>query len=160
LRAVDLLRQKGIPVRFLVAGEGVLRKEMETLAEELGIADRVVWMGFCQKPADVIPAGDVFLLPSEGEAFGFVITEAMCCGLPVVGAKTGAIPELITDGETGFLAEPGNPEAFASALESLARDPALRQRMGSTARQRAVERFSLDVSVENTLRVYDSVSHA
>jgi len=89
---------------------------------------------------------DVFVLPTRGDANSWAVMEAMASGLPVVGTRVGAVPELVIDGETGLLTEPGDVAALASALQNLADDPAGRRHMGAAGRMRATERFDEEVN--------------
>jgi glycosyltransferase involved in cell wall biosynthesis len=157
VRACASLRSRGIPVRLLVAGAGPLLASLQELAGSLGIADRVHWLGNRAEVHVYLQACDIFALASVGEAFGNVLAEAMACSVPVVGTRSGAIPEVIEDGRTGLLAAPGDPSSFAAALERLALDPALRGEMGVRGRERACALFGVDEAVRGTLRVYDSI---
>jgi glycosyltransferase involved in cell wall biosynthesis len=157
VEACRLLAGRGIPVRFLIAGTGPLRPDLEALGHKLGIGDRVHWLGHHPHPERVMQASDLFVLPSLGEAFGLVLAEAMACGLPVVGSRSGAIGEVVEDDVTGLLVAPLSPQAFADAIEKLARDGALRQRMGAAGRGRAQQLFSVESHVQHMLEVYETV---
>jgi glycosyltransferase involved in cell wall biosynthesis len=157
VESCGLLAKRGIPVRLLMAGDGPLRTRLEVLSRELGIGDRVHWLGHYARPERVMQASDVFVLPSVGEAFGLVLAEAMACGLPVVGSRSGAIGEVVEDGTTGLLVTPQSPEAFADAMEKLADDVSLRRRMGAAGRERAQRLFSVETHVRNMLKVYEAV---
>ena len=158
VQACGLLAQRSVPFKLLVAGDGAMLSELQQLAVELGVSERIQWLGYCADPAGLLQASDVFVLASTGEAFGLVLTEAMACGVAVVGSRSGAIPEIVADGVTGLLAEPRDEVSFADALEQLARDENLRQQMGASGLLRVKEKFSLEVDTENTLRIYDSLS--
>lgn len=132
--------------------------ELQQLAVELGVSEQIQWLGYCADPASLLQASDIFVLASTGEAFGLVLTEAMACGVPVVGSRSGAIPEIVADGITGLLAGPRDEVSFADAIEQLARDEDLRRKMGAHGLVRVKENFSLEVDSENTLRIYNSVS--
>jgi sulfoquinovosyltransferase len=82
-------------------------------------------------------SADVFCMPSDSETLGFVVLESMASGVPVVGAAAGGIPDLISDGETGYLVPPGDTDAFCAKMQSLATDTTLRTQMGKAARQEA-----------------------
>ncbi len=97
---------------------------------------------------------DIFAFPTKGDTFGLVIAEAMAASLPVVATATGAIPELIEDGTTGFLLAPGDVGALRASLDRLIRDPNLRHRMGSAGRRRAEASFDVRRSVE---RIVDAI---
>ena len=103
-------------------------------------------------------AFDVFALTSIFEGFGLVLVEAMAAGRPVVATRVSAIPEVVSDGETGFLVEAGNPQAVADALARLT-DPALRARLGAAGSRRVAEHFTLERMWEGTDAVYARVLH-
>jgi glycosyltransferase involved in cell wall biosynthesis len=158
VQACGLLAQRSVPFKLLVAGDGAMLGELQQLAVELGVSERIQWLGYCADPSSLLQASDIFVLASTGEAFGLVLTEAMACGVSVVGSRSGAIPEIVADGVTGLLAGPRDEVAFADAIEQLARDENLRQQMGASGLLRVKEKFSLEVDTENTLRIYDSLS--
>ena len=100
----------------------------------------------------VLRDADIFVHPAVWqEAFGLVIAEAMATGCPVVASQIGAVPELVVDGVTGLLVPPGDSDAIAGALERLAMDPELRNRLGEAARKRAERMFDLESCVRHHL---------
>lgn len=124
-------------------GEDSYLAELREQVAMLGIADRVTMMGHREDVATLMRAVDVCVHPSvSAEPFGLTVVEAMACGLPVVAARNGAIPEIIDDGSDGLLVEPGEPEALADALRGLLADAVTARRLGDRARQTARERFS------------------
>jgi len=157
VEACGLLAKRGVRVRLLMVGDGPLRTELEVLSGKLGIGERVQWLGHHARPERVMQASDVLVLTSVGEAFGLVLAEAMACGLPVVGSRSGAIGEVVEDEVTGLLVAPLSPQAFADAIEKLARDRVLRQRMGSAGRRRVQRFFSVESHVQHLLEVYESI---
>ena len=157
VEACGLLAKRGIRIRLLVAGDGPLHSELEELGHTLGIGDRVHWLGHQARPERVMQAADLFVLTSVGEAFGLVLAEAMACGLPIVGSNSGAIPEIVEDGKTGFLVPPLSPEGFADAIDKLAHDASLRLRMGAAGRRRAQQLFSVESHVQHMLEVYETI---
>jgi len=157
VEACGLLAKRGIPIRVLVAGDGPLHSELEELGYALGIGDRMHWLGHQARPERVMQAADIFVLTSVGEAFGLVLAEAMACGLPIVGSNSGAIPEIVEDGKTGFLVTPLSPEGFADAIDKLAHDASLRLRMGAAGRRRAQQLFSVESHVRHMLEVYEAI---
>jgi glycosyltransferase involved in cell wall biosynthesis len=157
VQACGLLAQRGVRARLFVAGDGEMLDELKRLTTQLGIAGRVHWLGLVSNPTQLLQASDLFLLATVGEAFGLVLPEAMACGVPVVGARGGAIPEVVKDGETGILVEPLDPVSLADGIEKLARDNALRHKMGQQAAVRVAEMFTLKQSASNTLKIYDSL---
>ncbi|MFQ5850248.1 MAG: glycosyltransferase family 4 protein [Candidatus Binatia bacterium] len=156
VEACGILAQRGVPVRLFVAGGGPMRADMELLSHKLGIADRTHWLGYHAYPERLFQACDVVVLPSVGEAFGNVLAEAMACGAPVVGSRSGGIGEVVEDGKTGLLARPLDPTAFADAIQKLAEDSTLRREMGMRGLERVRRNFTVDIAVEKTLEVYES----
>jgi glycosyltransferase involved in cell wall biosynthesis len=114
--------------RLLVAGGGPLLPVLRQRAAAAGLADRVAFTGYVPEAdkADHFNLADVFVFPSALEGFGLAVGEAMSSGLPVVASDRGSIPELVLDGEGGFLCDPARPAAFVQALVRLLGDPALR----------------------------------
>jgi starch synthase len=96
----------------------------------------------------------VFVCPSIYEPFGLINLEAMACSTPVVASRVGGIPEVVVDGETGLLVEPGDPAALAAALRRVLDDPARAARMGEAGRRRVEAHFSWDRIADRTLEVY------
>ena len=101
---------------------------------------------------------DLFVAPSLTESFGLIYLEAMAHAKPIVAFHTGAVPEIVTQGETGILAEPGNAGDLASALVRIASDAQLRHEMGTRGYLRALSDFTLDRMVEKTVACYNSVA--
>ena len=157
LRASALLVDHGIPLRLFVAGDGAMLPELKELSRSLRIEKRIEWLGYCSDPTSLLQASDLFVLASVGEAFGLVVPEAMACGVPVVGSRSGAIPEVVVEGQTGLLATPRNVESFAVAFETMARNKILREEMGNKGRARVLEKFTVDYDIKNTLRIYESL---
>ena len=102
-------------------------------------------------------ASDAFVMSSLWEGLGLVFLEAMATGLPVVGSRVSAIPEVVTDGETGLLVDPADPAALAAGIERMLSDEELRNALGEAGPAIVNERFTLDRMVEETLAVYAEV---
>ena len=141
LAAVSGLAPHLPDVRLLVVGEGDQRAAFESFAADLGIADRVHFLGFRQDALRLIHASDVFAMPSSGEPFGLVYLEAMRCGVPVVALDDGGTPEVVDDGVTGLLSPPGDAAMFTSNLRRLLEDSDLRARLGAAGRDVVERRF-------------------
>jgi glycosyltransferase involved in cell wall biosynthesis len=142
---------------FVIAGEGSQRETLTRLAENLGLASRVTFTGVVRDPLSegIYAACDVACQVSRWEeAFGYVIAEAMASSRPVVGTRVGGIPELVADGETGFLVEKGDTAAMADRILRLLRAPSLRQQMGEAGRQAAVARFDLKKNIADLIALY------
>ncbi|MGC8827389.1 MAG: glycosyltransferase, partial [Anaerolineae bacterium] len=141
LRAVAELVPARPTLRALIAGgadptEPAYLEHLKALAQELGIADRVIFAGYWERIVELLPALDVLVHCSvKPEPFGRVIIEGMAAGVPVVGANAGAVPEIITDGETGLLVPPGDAPALAKAIGRLLDDAPLAE----SVRRRALE---------------------
>lgn len=150
LTAARLDAQKGHPVLleaaaavpeavFVLAGDGPERPKLEALAEKLGVAERVRFLGRRDDVPELLAACDVFALPSLYEGSSLAVLEAMAAGRPVVSSAIGGTEELVEDGRSGLLVPPGDPQALASALRRLIADPELRRTLAIRARER-VER--------------------
>jgi len=157
IEAGGLLAKTGIPFQLFMAGDGPMQSQLQARCRELGIDGRVHWLGKWSEPQALLQASDVFVLATVGEAFGFVVAEALACGVPVVAARSGAIPELVEEGRTGLLAAPNDPASFASAIERLAQDPTLRRAMAARGPQTVRQKFTVGMTVENTIRVFERV---
>jgi glycosyltransferase involved in cell wall biosynthesis len=143
--------------RFIVLGEGELRPALEHQVKSLHLEKHVVLPGFRADVVALLKTFDVFVMSSETEGLGTSILDAMACARPVVGTRTGGIPEVVDDGVTGLLVEPKDARALAHAVTTLLKDASLRARMGAAGLARVRERFTLDRMVEGTLRVYRDV---
>jgi N-acetyl-alpha-D-glucosaminyl L-malate synthase BshA len=128
--------------RLLMIGDGPERPKAVELAAELGVSGRVSFLGSFPRVEEVLAAGDLFLLPSATESFGLAALEAMASGLPVVASRVGGVPEVVTDGETGYLCDLGDVHAMAQAALRLLQGADLHARFARAARARAVNVFS------------------
>lgn len=153
---------KNVDGALLVIGDGPLRGELEAQARDLGIADRVHFLGEIHN-RDIVPyyqASDVFALASvaRSEAFGIVQLEAMACGLPVVNTNLDSgVPFVSLDGESGLTVPPGDAAALAQALTSLLDDEERRTAFGAAASRRVAEQFTAPVMARRMLELYRSV---
>ena len=143
----------------LLAGEdleagGAFRRGLEREAAELGVADRVRFLGHRDDVPALIEAADLFVLPSWVEGLPLGVLDAMARGKPVVAAAAGGTPELVADGETGLLVPPRDADALARALDELLSDPARARRLGEAGRERALAEFSAGAAAEQVLRLY------
>ena len=144
--------QAQIPnVEFLLAGDGPLRSDLEKQAQQLGLADRVIFLGDRRDIPSVLASLDVAVLTSISESLSNVIIEAMSAGLPVVAYGVGGNAELLNE-ERGILINSGDEDAFASAIVELLGHPEKREQLGRNGRQFAQENFSL----ERVLNRYES----
>jgi glycosyltransferase involved in cell wall biosynthesis len=135
---------RGRSWQLLVAGDGPARAEVEAALAPLG--DRVKHLGALAEPATIetLLAADLFLWPAINEAFGMALLEAQTAGLPVVAGRTGGVPDIVAEGESGLLAEVGSAADFAAAVTALLDDPDRRGRMGAAARRRVAAEHTIE----------------
>jgi glycosyltransferase involved in cell wall biosynthesis len=157
--ALPRLAQEAPGARLLLIGDGPERASLTALAARLGVSGRIAITGATAEVGAYLAAADVFAAPSRNEGMGRALVEAMALGLPVVGAAVGGIPVVVTDGVCGRLVPAGDAEALAQALGDLARDEALRAKLGAAAVQRA-EAFSTAVADVAMRAVYDDLVRA
>ncbi len=145
----------GLPAgHIVVAGDGPLRPRVEGAARRLELG-RVSLLGFREDIPGLLQACDIFALPSHWEGLPLAVIEAMMAGLPVVATRVGGVPELVEHGVTGLLVPAGDVGALREALGALLADRELRARMGAAGRQRALERFTAQRMVRDTMDLYD-----
>jgi len=149
--------QKGIKTRLVMVGDGSERTNVEHRARCLGIFERCSFVGKQPRIADYLSVSDVLLLPSEQESFGLAALEAMACEVPVIASRVGGIPEVVTDGETGFLSDVGDVEKMAADAANLLANENLRKEMGKRARESAISRYRTDVVIPQYISFYQQV---
>jgi glycosyltransferase involved in cell wall biosynthesis len=124
-------------VVLVVVGEGFYRSELTVMCERLGLLERVQWKGIVppEEVARLMRSSDLLCLPSYMEGRPNVVNEAMASGIPVVATRIGGIPDMMIEGETGLLFDPGNIEELRKCLDTLVREPDLRRRMGEAGHE-------------------------
>jgi glycosyltransferase involved in cell wall biosynthesis len=163
LRAAACLAQACPRAGFVLFGEGrdgQTRRELEALARALGIADRVVFAGYCAEPIHAYAACDLFLLTSLREGLPNSVLEAMAMGLPVVSVDVAGVAELIADGITGFVTRQKDVDGLADALMALGTDERLRTRMGRAGRERVEREFSFSRRLARIEDLYEAAIEA
>jgi len=153
LRAVAQLRP-AIPAKLIVVGDGPDRQPLEALAQDLGVAEAVHFVGYQAQPRLFLDLADVFVLASSREGFGLVLVEAMFAGLPIVATAVGGIPNVIEDGTTGILVPPVAPTGIAKAIGRLHNDGALRQELAVAGKAAALQQFTAERYVANVDALY------
>jgi glycosyltransferase involved in cell wall biosynthesis len=166
LSVARLTEQKGIDVAvralpslpddtvLVVLGDGPERAQLEALARELGVGERVFLPGRVPDVAAWLRRATVLVHPARWEGFGLGVLEAMLAGLPVVATNVSSLPELVVDGQTGLLVQPDDPAALALGVARALGEPQL----GAVGRERALREFSVGRMAERTLALYETVS--
>jgi glycosyltransferase involved in cell wall biosynthesis len=157
VRAFAVLRSEVKDARLVIAGSGLQRPLLEQEVDRLGQTSAVDFLGWRCDLLQLLPTWDVFAQASLEEGFGIAALEAMAAGLPVVATRVGGVPELVKDGETGWLVPRGDVQALAARLRALLLDPDRRFTMGAAARARAEADFSVEQMVANISAAYDDV---
>ena len=156
VRIFDLVRRE-VPAVLLMVGEGPERSSAQALARRLGLRDGVHFLGKHQSIEEIVGMAHVLLLPSELESFGLAALEAMACGVPVVGSDSGGLPEVVSDGATGFLLPVGDVEGMAARTIEILSDEPWRRVLGTAARARVESLFEVDGIVSQYEDFYRSV---
>ncbi|MEK7469228.1 MAG: glycosyltransferase [Planctomycetota bacterium] len=138
--------------RLVIVGKGSLEASLKKLAAPLG--DRVHFAGFRNDVHDVMGAFDLFVLPSLWEGFGLVLLEAMAQARAVVATSSGAIPEIVSEGTTGYVVPPSDAMALASAITAIISDPARARALGEAGRKRLLEHFGIGRMVDAYVDLY------
>lgn len=146
-----------INARLVMVGDGPEKAQAEWLARQLGISRNVLFVGKQPSIVDYLSIADLLLLPSETESFGLSALEAMACEVPVIASNVGGLPEVVVDGETGYLAEVGDVESMAKYSIKILSSDTLQKKMGSFARQTAVEKFSTDKIIPMYINFYEEI---
>ncbi len=143
-------------MKYVIIGEGERRGELEKQIKDLGLSNRVILAGYKKDAARLLPAFDIFLLPSVKEGLPYVILEAGAASLPVVATKVGGIPELIENLESGLLIAPNRPNEIRNALLYLNDHPEMIETLGQNLHEKVLKSFNLETMVTSTLLTYKS----
>jgi glycosyltransferase involved in cell wall biosynthesis len=150
---------KQVPdARFVIAGEGELRPQLERQIKEHRLEKHVFLAGFRPDVLSVHKAFDLFVMSSVTEGLGTSLLDAMACGRPVVATTAGGMPEVVAEGKTGMLVPPRDDASLAKAIVMLLKDERLRQAMGAAGARRVREHFSAERMVQETLKLYERVA--
>jgi glycosyltransferase involved in cell wall biosynthesis len=148
LDSFQQVRQQLPNVRLLICGTTTTRDgydiKLRRRAADLGLGDTVIFAGFRQDMPAIYTGADVFCLPAESEPFGLVFLEAMAAGLPVVACRSGGVPEIVLDEQTGLMSDVGDVSALTANLLQLLTDKAFATKLGEAGRERAVREFAPD----------------
>jgi N-acetyl-alpha-D-glucosaminyl L-malate synthase BshA len=159
IRALEIGSGSQFPVKLVMCGDGPERRDAETLAARLGVSDSVEFVG--KQPQsqirDYLSVADLFLLPSLSESFGLSALEAMACEVPVIATRVGGVPEVVEEGESGYLFEVGDVEGMAEAALQVLSDDRERERLGRRGHEIAITRFTTDIIIPQYEQLYKSV---
>lgn len=154
IRAARAVADTSPDVHFVLAGEGPLKEDALALRREIALEDRLHILGEIEWPRELIAALDVLVVASVSEGSSVVAMEAMALGKPVVATAVGGVPEVVSDGETGILVEPGDSGALARGIEELLASPERARDLGERGRRRAAAHFDVQHMLERTKMVY------
>lgn len=155
LRAARRISEASPLARFIIAGEGDLASPVKALAAELGLRDKVFFIGRCGRIPELLALSDVCVLSSTGEGFSNSILEYMAAGRAVVATDVGGAREAIADGKTGYLVPSDDDERMASRIVELIQEPDTARAMGRRGRQTIERKFSCDAQLERTQQLYE-----
>jgi len=142
------------PARHSFVGDGPLLRSLKAEADQVGVADRVEFLGNRSDIPEILAQSHVFVLATKWEGFPLSILEAMRAGLPVIASNVGGVPEAVMEGKTGYVVDRGDADTFRDRLLALIADSALRRRMGNAGRRRYETNFTLDHMLRKTMAVY------
>jgi glycosyltransferase involved in cell wall biosynthesis len=156
LNAMLRVWQKHPDARLVFVGKGDQEHALRELADRNSLKDRVKFLGWRDDVNEIMSLFDIFVLPSLNEGMGRVLVEAMAAGRPVIASKVGGIPDLIKDGQNGFLVAPGDEQSLANRIKLLIEDRQLAHRMGDIGRN-SCRQFSLEAMLDKLDRLYTAV---
>jgi N-acetyl-alpha-D-glucosaminyl L-malate synthase BshA len=148
---------KVLPGRLVMIGDGPDRSRAEAFCRERGLRDRVSFLGNIPNLEEILGAADLFLLPSEAESFGMAALEAMASEVPVIGTRAGGMPEVVVEGESGYLLPVGDVEGMADRAIAILSNADLQQRLGRAGRKLAEEKFNVEQVVPMYRQFYERI---
>src|SRR5215211_6447196 len=151
------VRDRGVEARLVMVGDGPERSAVAYRSETLNVSDNVTFVGKQANIADYLGVADVFLLPSELESFGLAALEAQACEVPVIATRIGGIPEVVTEGETGYLSDVGDVEKMSEDAIRLLGDEDLRRAFGEKGRELGLQRYGSDKIIPQYISFYEQV---
>lgn len=157
LKAVALIHRDLPDLQLEVAGEGPCHADLLREANQLGIYEKVQFLGQVSDPAKVLGRGRVFALPSNSEGVSLTLLEAMAAGVPVVATSVGGTPEVLKNDKTGLMVPPQNPDELANAIKKLWLDDELRDRLSLAAAQRVSEQFDITRMAQEYNQLYQGI---
>lgn len=158
LEAISYLTDDWPTLKLLIIGSGPKLEELMGIRDQLGLASTVEFLGSRRDVFQLLSIMDLFAFPSLWEGLGIALVEAMAARLPVVATDVGPLPEVVEDGEHGYLVEPKNSRQLASKIDVLLESPSLRRKLGQNARGHIERKFEVQKCAEEYLKVYKKVS--
>ena len=156
VKAASIVCRKHENIKFLIAGDGYLKNETEKMINDLGIAGKVILLGYREDVPDLMNAFDIFLMPSKMEGLGTSVLDAMSLGIPVVSTNAGGITEAVKDDVNGIVVEKQDPEAFAKAIDTMISRKDLRKKYSENA-LKVVKKFDINRTVSKNIELYGSI---
>ena len=151
------VREKGGNARLIMVGDGPELSAVRHLAKQLNMQDYTNFVGKQANISDYLAVGDVFLLPSEEESFGLAALEAQACEVPVVATRVGGIPEVVAEGESGFLSDIGDTEKMSDDALKFVNDDEMRRAFGEKGRELAILRYSSEKIIPQYIAFYEKI---
>lgn len=144
-------------IKFVIMGDGELKKKLENLAKDLDVSERVIFKGFVshEKLPKFLKACDIFIRPSLSEGMGNSFLEAMTVGLPVITTPVGGIPDFLKDKETGLFCKVNDPESIAEKVMEYVNNPDLTNRIVETAKKMVLEKYDWNLVAKNMERIFN-----
>lgn len=158
LKAAREMKKAGHRAKFLIVGDGSLRKELEEKAKYYGIGDDVIFTGYVKDTALLLNATDVNVISSESEAMSLAILEAMSLGKPTIATIAGGNPEVVTDGENGYLVRGKDSTSLAAAMVRMTEDEEQYLKMSEQAKKDYTKKFRAEIMVRNLEELYEEVT--
>jgi len=151
------VRAAGENAKLIMVGDGPERAAVQYRAEQLGVKEHTAFVGKQSNISDYLGVADIFLLPSELESFGLAALEAQACEVPVIATRIGGIPEVINDGESGFMSDIGDIEKMTADTLKLLRNEEMRRAFGEKGRDLAVQRYATSLIIPQYIAFYEKV---
>ncbi|MBK9528844.1 MAG: N-acetyl-alpha-D-glucosaminyl L-malate synthase BshA [Acidobacteria bacterium] len=151
------VRAAGSDAKLIMVGDGPERSAVYYRAEQLGMKEHTTFVGKQANIPDYLGVADLFLLPSELESFGLAALEAQACEVPVIATRIGGIPEVVNDGESGFLSDVGDIEKMSADVIRLLSDENMRRSFGEKGRELAVQRYSTSKIIPQYIAFYEKI---
>lgn len=161
IKSASLVSEHFSNVKFLMVGDdfqgGKYIEELRQLSKNLGIGDRVIFLGPRTDIPEIMKDLDLFVFASKNDSFGLVITEAMAAGVPVIATNAGGAKEIILNKKTGFLVDADQPNSLVDIMVTLLKDENMAKTFGDAGRKRAFEKFNIERMVDEIISVYNEV---